>query len=52
MKGFPRSFEAIRSEYSLVCEYFTSEYSLVCEYLQANIRLNEKFAESFANIRF
>ncbi len=41
MKGFPKKFEAI-----------CSQYSLVCEYLQANIRLNVKFAYSFANIRF
>jgi hypothetical protein len=30
----------------------SDRYSLVCEYLQANIRLNVKFASSFANIRF
>jgi hypothetical protein len=38
VKGFPKSFEAIRCENSGM-QIFLSDYLLVCEYLQANICL-------------
>ncbi len=37
-------------QYSLVYKIFASKYLLVCKYLQANIRLNVKFAWNFVNI--